>query len=324
MARPTFWQRMRRWLRPPRTLKVTRLGRTYLVLTIGIGLGALNTGNNLLYLVLGFMLSIIVLSGVLSERAIWDVSVRRLLPDGAFAKEPFALRYELKRERGRAFALKVREADGSVEAWAWVPLLSDAEPLTVRADATANRRGPHRLTKVEISTAFPLGIFEKSRTLEVNDLLLVYPRRGFSCPPLEADAGRQAGDGGNARQRDGQGDLLGLRDLGDREDARRIHWRKSASVGRLVKVEREREDRRQYTLRLNDALRDDALERACEETAAATQQLLAEGHEVGLLTNGQKIRPGAGPGHERRVLTALAWVGYAAESGEEPGREGAA
>ena len=52
---------MRRWLRPPRTLRVTRAGRTYLLLTMGIGLGALNTGNNLLYLVLGVQLAASVL-----------------------------------------------------------------------------------------------------------------------------------------------------------------------------------------------------------------------------------------------------------------------
>ncbi len=68
------------------------MGRVYLVLTVGIGVGALNTGNNLLYLVLGFMLALIVLSGVLSERVVKDLRVRRLLPDGVWATEPFALR----------------------------------------------------------------------------------------------------------------------------------------------------------------------------------------------------------------------------------------
>ena len=43
------------------------MGRTFLVVTVGVGLGALNTGNNLLYLVLGMMLSLIVVSGVLSS-----------------------------------------------------------------------------------------------------------------------------------------------------------------------------------------------------------------------------------------------------------------
>jgi hypothetical protein len=60
----TFRQRLRRWFTPPRTLQITGAGRVYLLIALGVGLGALNTGNNLLYLLLGLMLSLIVLSGV--------------------------------------------------------------------------------------------------------------------------------------------------------------------------------------------------------------------------------------------------------------------
>jgi uncharacterized protein (DUF58 family) len=308
--RERWRNRSRRW-RAPRTLSATRLGRTYLVLTVGIGLGALNTGNNLLYLVLGFLLSIIVLSGVLSEWAIRDVRVRRLLPEGVHAGEKFPLRYEVTRTDGRAFALKLSEGTGAIDGWAWVPYVTEGHPLVVRADATASRRGPVRLSTIEVSTYFPFGLFEKTRTLEVDDLLIVWPKRGFTCEPPAADAGRHVGDLGHSRQRDGGGDLLGLRELDPGEDARRIHWAKSASTGRLLKVEREREDRQQYTLTIDPAATlGDELDRECEETAAVTRRLLAEGHEVGLRTRGRAIRPSAGPGHERRLLTALAWVGY--------------
>lgn len=306
----TFRERLRRWLRPPRTLKTTRLGRVYLVVTLGVGIGALNTGNNLLYLVLGFQLSVIVLSGVLSERVIRDLQVRRILPEGAFALEPFPLRYEVTRRQGRAFAVKVCEAKAALAGWAWVPTLAGQETFIARADMTAPRRGPLRLTAVEVSTHFPFGLFEKVRTLEVDDLLLVWPRRGFTCEPPTVDQGRQLGDLGNQRHRDGGGDVQGLRELGELEDARRVHWKKSATVGKLLKIEREREDRKQYTLRVDDTQPGDPLERACEETAALTTQLLAEGNDVGLEAGGRHIRPASGPGQEKRILSALAVLGF--------------
>ncbi|MFO0596015.1 MAG: DUF58 domain-containing protein [Myxococcaceae bacterium] len=308
--KPTWRERWRWWLRPPRTLKVSRVGRTYLVVTIGVGLGALNTGNNLLYLVLGFLLALIVLSGVLSERVIRDLRVRRVLPDGAFAKEPFALRYEVSCQRGRAFAVKIAEGDGALEGWAWIPTLGENESTVVRADVTAARRGPLKLSQIQLSTFFPFGLFEKSRTFEVDDLLLVWPRRGFTCEPPEPDHGRQQGELGNQRHRDGAGDLQGLKELGDGEDARRVHWKRSASVGKLLKVEREREDRRQYTLSIDARTPGDALELECEETAAITNRLLSEGNDVGLDAGGRRIRPGSGPGHERRILSALAMLGF--------------
>jgi uncharacterized protein (DUF58 family) len=286
------------------------MGRTFLVVTLGIGLGALNTGNNLLYLVLGFLLSVIVLSGVLSERVLRDLTVRRLLPDGAFAHEPFPLRYEVSRAKGWAFALRLSEAPGTVEGWAWVASVSAGTKEIVRADVVAPRRGPLPLTQVEVSTAFPFGLFEKSRTLPLDDLLLVWPRRGFTCEVPDSKAGVHVGDLGQSRHRDGSGDLLGLRELGPDEDARRIHWRKSAAVGQLLKVEREREDRKQYTLRVERQPKGDHLDRACEETAALGHLLLENGHEVGLEAFGRRIRPSAGHGHERRLLAALAWLGH--------------
>lgn len=306
----TWRERLRRFFRPPRTLKITRVGRTYIVVTVGVGLGALNTGNNLLYLVLGFLLSIIVLSGVLSERVISDLHVKRVMPDGAFAREPFAMRYELSRKKGRAFAVKIAEGNKSLEGWAWIPTLAGGESVIARADVTAPHRGPLPLTQIELSTFFPFGLFEKKRTIDVEDLLLVWPRRGFTCEPPQADHGMQVGELGNQRHRDGSGDVQGLSELGELEDARRVHWKKSATAGKLLKVEREREDRRQYTLRVGETAPGDALERAVEETAALTSRLLADGNDVGLEAGGRRIRPASGPGHEKRILSALAVLGF--------------
>ncbi len=302
--------RLRRRLRPPRGLKITSVGRVYLVLTVGIGVAALNTGNNLLYLLLGFLLSVIVMSGVLSERALRGVKVRRILPDGAYALEPFALRYEVSVAAGRAVALKITEREPPLEGHAWVPVVGAKTPVVARADLVAPRRGPLRLRTLEIATTYPLGFFEKSMPVDQDDLLLVYPRRGFVCAVPPTDPRAQAGDAGNPRHRQGTGDLLGLRELEPGEDARRVHWKKSAAAGKLLTVEREREDRRQYTLRVDATLEGPALEQACEETAALLRELLGDGSEVGLVAGRHQLRPAPGTAQERRVLAALAWLGF--------------
>ena len=48
----TFWERLRRRFRPPRRLSFTREGKIIVVLSVGVGFAAINTGNNLLYLLL--------------------------------------------------------------------------------------------------------------------------------------------------------------------------------------------------------------------------------------------------------------------------------
>ncbi len=319
--RKSRWARLRAFLRPPRTLTVTRTGRTYLVVTLGVGLGALNTGNNLLYLVLGLLLAMVVVSGVLSERCLRDLTVRRIGSDGAFAGEPFAFRWALKRRAGLAFALVLTEEDSPLSGEGRVPYLQGggAEHV-VRADLTAPRRGPIPLTGVRVTTTWPLGLFAKTRTFALEGTLLVYPRRSYACrEPGEATTG-PVGESGNPRSLDGTGDLAGLRELGANEDARRVHWLKSASAGKLLRVEREREERRTYVLSVEAGLADEALERRCEEVAALAHQLLEAGNEVGLEAGGQQLRPAAGTAQEVRILRALAWLGF---EGEAPREEAA-
>src|SRR5258708_15398749 len=71
-----------------RKLKITKMGWWYIGLTSGIGIAAINTGNNLLFLVLGLLLASIVVSGILSEQSLKQVRIERRLPSGAAAGQP--------------------------------------------------------------------------------------------------------------------------------------------------------------------------------------------------------------------------------------------
>ena len=67
-------------MRPPRKLKFTREGKFFVGITFGVGFAALNTANNLLYLLLGMLLALIVVSGVMSELSLRELTVVRRLP----------------------------------------------------------------------------------------------------------------------------------------------------------------------------------------------------------------------------------------------------
>src|SRR6188472_3462044 len=71
-----------------RRLTFTREGKVFVFVTFGLGFAAVNTGTNLMYLVFGFMLSLIILSGVLSEHVLRGLRVARRLPMRAFAGQP--------------------------------------------------------------------------------------------------------------------------------------------------------------------------------------------------------------------------------------------
>lgn len=300
---------IRRWARPPRTLTVTRAGRTYLVLTIGIGLGALNTGNNLLYLVLGVQLATIVASGLLSEASLRGLRIRRLGADAPHAGEPFVYRWAVSRRRGTSFALTLSEVHPDLEGSGTLAVLTAGAEAVVRGRLSAHRRGPYPLSGIRVTTTFPLGLFAKGRVLELPGELLVYPRRvpaSRKAPPRSGGLGEQP-----ARRfvRDGEGDTAGLRPLREGEDARRVHWLKSAHGTQLLRVERDAEETRAVVLRLEPAPPGPALDRRCEELAARAHALLSDGTDVGLDAGAERLPPGHGRGHERRLLRVLARVG---------------
>ena len=75
-----------RWrLWPRRTLWPARDGWWCLGAALGLGFAAINTGNNLLYLLVSMLLGLIIVSGVLSEQSIRRVRVEPVLPDELFA-----------------------------------------------------------------------------------------------------------------------------------------------------------------------------------------------------------------------------------------------
>ena len=68
--------------------EVTKAGIVYVLVTMVIGIAALNTGNNLLYIVVAAMLSAILVSGVASALVLRGIELDVRLPEHVFAGRP--------------------------------------------------------------------------------------------------------------------------------------------------------------------------------------------------------------------------------------------
>src|SRR5258706_10410947 len=112
----SLWTRVRNRLRfrPPRRLSFTREGRIIVFLSVGIGFAAVNTGNNLLYLLLGWALSFIVASGVLSERNLRGLAVRRRPPPQVHAGQPFLMEISVENAKPKqaSFSIEIEDLLG--------------------------------------------------------------------------------------------------------------------------------------------------------------------------------------------------------------------
>src|SRR5580692_11107423 len=78
---------------------VTRAGIIYVIVTLVIGIAALNTGNNLLYIVVAAMLAAILVSGIVSAWVLRWLELDVRLPEHVFAGRPVAGRIVLHNPR---------------------------------------------------------------------------------------------------------------------------------------------------------------------------------------------------------------------------------
>ena len=72
---PSFLHRMFRY----RSTSVTSEGVQFLLFTMAIGIAAINTGNNLFYLLLAMMLSLVLISGIAAEYCLRRLEFHRHL-----------------------------------------------------------------------------------------------------------------------------------------------------------------------------------------------------------------------------------------------------
>ena len=300
---------MPRWSlwRPRRTIRPTREGWWCLAVAVALGVTAMNTGNNLLYLLESMVLALIVVSGMLSEQSVRGVRVVPVLPDEVYAGAPCSVAARvINTKRHRPSFSVALERPGTGERRTYLARLGAGEERLVSWQEILPRRGRHRLGGVRLVTRFPFGLFVKaSRSTGAEDVL-VFPRR--IPPPLSLL--RQAGGMGSApARRRGRGhDLHDLRAYRSDDDPRLIHWRVSARIGALTTREFEAETAQDACIVLHGDGRTDAerLEQALAEAAAVVTALVARGARVGLVGPGVDIPPGQGRMHARRLLTALA------------------
>ena len=60
-----------------RSTRLTSEGLQFLFFTVAVGVAAINTGNNLFYLLLAMMLSIILISGIVAESCLRRLEFHR-------------------------------------------------------------------------------------------------------------------------------------------------------------------------------------------------------------------------------------------------------
>lgn len=290
-------------------------GGLFIVVTLAIGLAAMNTATQLLFLVFSMMCAFWTLSALMATTSLRQVKVERAMPRLAVAGEPvtIALRAVNTKRWFDSFSLRATDhlSGGRRIGAAFFVRVPRRGVSQATYRCLFPQRGLHVFESIALATRFPFGLIERTIERRVAGELLVLPQV-FAIPrPL---ATWRAALGEDETNRRGAGSsLYALRDYQPGESARDIHWRVSARRGRLITREYEAEERRRVSLLLdNRALWSEATARQFERgvvlAASVVAYLLEQGHQVELVTASGKVPFGEGAPHLMRVRRALATV----------------
>ena len=312
---------VRSWFRAPRRLSFTRAGWLFTLGALAVGVAAIPTGNNLLFLLLGSMLGFISVSGWLSEQTIQRLEIERRVPRGVTAGKPFRIGYRIRNHKRRmpSHAVEIREAQLGAPAAssrpAWLSTLEGAGVTSVRAEHVVAKRGIYLLEELTLATSFPFGLFRKERDLRLPGMLVVWPRTDRVLREVRAPGRPQRRSGSLAGGTSGsRGEFRNLREYRAGDDPRDVHWRSTARLGQPLVREFERERADALWICLDQKRRDDIDERAEEEAvemaASLARAALERSQPVGLATGETVVEEGHGPAQLDRILDVLARVRF--------------
>ncbi|HEV8385211.1 MAG TPA: DUF58 domain-containing protein [Candidatus Acidoferrales bacterium] len=258
-----------RWLAYHIDYKLTKEGVVYVTGVFVIALAALNTGNNLLFMILASMLAGIIVSGILSSIVLTGIGLKLELPEHIFAEQPVLATLEIENEklslpsfslRVAGTAEKVRKGVTKAEVAAvraaeilsrpvYFPFIPKKRSAKQQVELTFPKRGIYQQNAIGISTKFPFGFLQKTRRVDSAMEVVVYPRvepteEFYEILPLIS--------GEIESFYRGRGhDLYSIRDYQTTDSARYVHWKATAKSGALKVREFTREDERRVMLVLD-------------------------------------------------------------------------
>jgi uncharacterized protein (DUF58 family) len=313
--------------------------------TVLLGVGAINSQNNLLFFCFGSALAALLLSGFVSGSALMRVRLRRLNVGEAFVNAPLRIVYEVE-HLGKglpAFALHIEERKGpfgSVKdraTWpgfmrqprAFLSYVARGKAAHAEAIVVPTRRGVATLTEMRLVTTFPFGAIKKSVSfLPGEDGLgraevVIRPEIVDIPASLSRKLAAATRDADRASKNVGRGDeFFGVREYAPGDSVRRIAWRATARLGELVVREDAAFDssRILVVLRLSrravgpdrDALDERAISLAASVIVRSSKGGVAVGLSVPAM--GVMVAPGAGDAHIATMLDALARIELSSEA----------
>ena len=274
-------------------VRLTRIGTSFVAFTVVVGFAAINTGNNALYIGLSFMLGCLLLSGIASKGGLKHIVVELDGVDEAWAGRPAHGRLRII---NRSRIWNVRDlivTSSELDAPLIVPLLQRRDELVVHALFRFQRRGLVQFSRIDLYTRYPFGFFLKKRRPRLIGEVVVFPRLLGEASVRDRFLMIE-GEQHTSNRVGGGTDLHSFTDYVPGDSLRRVHWKKSASLGRWIIKQTEAEASRTVHVVVDSyrpkSVSEEAFEEMISEAATFLNEALGRGLQTTLSVGNMTLR----------------------------------
>jgi uncharacterized protein (DUF58 family) len=270
-----------------------------------LGFAAVNTGNNLIYLVVSALLGFMAISGILGKWNLSRVRISCTPPEEVYDGLPtlFSINLENHRRWLPVFLMEVA-LDKQVVLF---PLVDPGQSKSKSLETVLYGRGLQQLSKATISSRFPINFFIRSVTVAIDREVTVFPKP-LPCSTLTLPTpGGTRGE--NLDWQKGQeGDISRIGDYVGGEPLKLIHWKLTARHDRIKVKELSSSSQTPVTIDL-EAIPASGVEQRLRFGSFLISHVLRTGRPVGLKIGSIEVSPDSSRQHKLLLLKMLALYG---------------
>lgn len=286
-------------------IKITKAGWIYILITIFLGFSAINTNNNLVFIVVSFMLAVMAISGFLGKTNLDDLSFLSVDYGELFAGKNGRLTILVKNNKRFLPSILLNiELYGSNSI---VVFLGNGSGLDVNFSIIPKSRGMNTIGEIIVSSPFPFNFFVRYKKYRIDDTFIVFPSPAefIYSEDLNKDEGDDAISHEITHKLEELSNIRGY----SNDPSRRIFWKQFAKTGNLYTKEYTGDDGKTIFVDFEDIKNLYPIEDAL--SIATKIVILAYENSVKLIfsINGKTFPPMVNNQIKREILKELALYG---------------
>lgn len=290
--------------------KTTKEFRRSLLATFLIFIAALNTGNNLIYLILSMMFSLFVISLFILLINLRKIKLNISVSKPVFAKSTSGINVSMSnlKKLAPSYSISVVFPEG-IQGICVIPYIAPSSSVSSDVMVTFPRRGAYNYKAFYLRSSYPSVFFYKQTKSQNDDFsITVYPEiKNVDKAIPEFFQSYQS----SAVTKPGLGDdFLAVREFRYGDSMSRIHWKASAKLGKLVSKTTAVHETKLVTIILDNigTGRTEDFEKAVSLSASLAHRFIQSGFLVRLLTCKKIVPFGGGSEHLFKILDLLAVI----------------